>query len=209
MLRWISIAVSITVLAPSSGRADEATRAGCTVRLASVDAASVPTFRGECRWPVGAAFVTAVLTDPVRFAASSSSLEESRRLPDGRIVNVQTAGWPLADRQSTLVMSDELLPGGGLRRTYQLASSQEPPAGGRVQVSVDEGSWEVSAAPDGGTRVLLVMRYEPGGNLPPSLVQRASPGRIAVALAELRAAAETLARAGSANADVAAGPGGR
>lgn len=203
-LRKLLSTISLATLAASGSFAEGAP--GCEVRLESVDASQVPTFRGECRWSVAPAFVATVLTDPALLAASSSSLEESRRLPDGRILNVQKTGWPLDDRQSTLEVTDVPLPGGGVRRRFHLASAQEPTSEGRVQVAVDEGSWEIRPAPGGGTELALVLRYEPGGNLPPDLVQRMSPSRIARGLDELRIAAEALARAPGREGDVAAGP---
>ena len=189
----------------SAARANEATAPGCTVKLVRVDAQNVPTFRGECVWSVAPAWVAAVLTDPARLDASSSMLEKSERLPDGRIVNVQKTGWPFEDRQSTVVVEDEPLPGGGVLRRYKLASEQAPLAKGAVQVAVDEGSWEVAAHPQG-VRVVLEMLYAPGGNLPVSLVQSMSPKYIARGLDELRISAEKLARASGALPNVAAGP---
>ena len=206
MRQWRMVALSFSMLLAGPALADDADLGGCHVALVSVDAANVPTFRADCRWDVAPAWVRAVLSDPVRFAASSSSLKESLVLADGRIVNVQRAGWPLDDRQSTLEVRDEPQPDGGLVRSYRLAPQQAALASGRVQVGVDEGSWRVSAAPRGGTRIELVMRYEPGGNLPAGVVQSMSPPRIARGLDELRLAAEELARAPSADADVAAGP---
>jgi hypothetical protein len=178
---------------------------GCSVRLVSVDARNVPTFRGECVWSVAPAAVAAVLTDPARLSASSSMLKASNRLPDGRIVNLQKTGWPFEDRQSTITVSDEPLAGGGVRRRYQLAREQAPLAKGAVQVGVDEGIWELTAH-ESGTRVVLEMSYEPGGNLPGRLVQSLSPRYIAKGLDELRISAQRHARDDGGAAAVASGP---
>jgi hypothetical protein len=177
---------------------------GCTVRVASVSTLNVPTFRGECVWSVAPSWVSAVLTQPERFNARSSMLKSSEHLPDGRIVNVQKTGWPFEDRQSTIEVADEPLPGGGVIRRYRLASAQAPLVEGAVQVAVDEGSWTVTADPNG-TRVVLEMKYEPGGNLPAKLVQSMSPKYIARGLDELRANAEKLAATQPALPSVAAG----
>jgi len=190
--------------APHAALAD-ASVSGCTVKLVSVDTRHVPTFRGECEWSVAPVWVTAVLTDPVRLNESSSMLEDSRRLADGRIVNLQKTGWPFEDRQSTVAVMDEPLPDGGVRRSYRLADEQAPVADGAVQVAVDEGRWEIAASPNG-TRVTLEMTYEPGGNLPTRIVQSMSPKYIAKGLDELRVSAEKLAREGPPLPGVAAGP---
>jgi hypothetical protein len=185
--------------------ADDGKVGGCVVKLASVDAQNVPTFRGECVWSVAPASVAAVLSDPERLDAASELLIASERLADGRIVNVQKTGWPLDDRQSTIEVRDEPLPDGGLRRNFRLADTQATPREGAVQVSVDEGSYEIVADPLG-TRLVLVMRYEPGGNLPTRIVQSQSPKYIAKGLDELRAGAEQFARESPASRDVSSGP---
>jgi hypothetical protein len=203
--RAASALAGALALAGGAASAEDATAPGCTVKLVKVDAQNVPAFRGECVWSVAPAWVAAVLTDPARLDASSSMLEKSERLPDGRIVNVQKTGWPFEDRQSTILVEDEPLPGGGVLRRYWLASDQAPLAKGAVQVAVDEGSWEVAPHPQG-VRVVLQMAYAPGGNLPASLVQSMSPKYIARGLDELRVSAEKLARASGALPNVAAGP---
>lgn len=189
----------------ASAAANEATVPGCTVKLVSVDARNVPTFRGECAWGVAPGFIAAVLTDAKRLDASSSLLIASDPLPDGRIVNVQKTGWPFEDRQSTVEVHDERLADGGVVRRYKLAAEQVAPRDGAVLVSVDEGSWHVSATPSG-SRVVLEMRYEPGGNLPTRVVQNMSPKYIAKGLDELRVAAEQLARTNPDLPAVASGP---
>jgi len=198
------LAVGLPAAAVASAE-EEASAPGCTVRLVNVDARHVATFRGECVWSVAPAWVSTALTEPERLERPSSLLKSRQRLADGRIVHVQKTPWPFEDRQSTLAVRDELLPGGGVRRHYQLARAQAPLAEGAVQVTIDEGSWEVAPDPNG-TRVVLEMRYEPGGNLPTRIVQSMSPKYIAQGLDELRVNAEKLARQARALPNVAAGP---
>ncbi len=197
-----SVFAGIALGATPSAQAEEATVGACTVRLVNVDPNNVPTFRGECLFALAPAWVTAALTDA---RPSSSMLKSSDRLPDGRVVNVQKTGWPFEDRQSTIVIDDEPLPDGGVRRRYRLAGQQAPLAEGTVQVAVDQGTWEVTAHPTG-TRVVLEMRYEPGGNLPTRIVQTMSPKYIAKGMDELRISAERLAREAASVPGVAAGP---
>jgi hypothetical protein len=194
---WVGVA--------SSAFSDEASVPGCSVRLVSVDAQQVPTFRGECVWSIAPIWVAAVLTDPARLDASSSMLESSSRLPDGRIVNLQKTGWPFEDRQSTIEVVDEPLPAGGVRRRYRLSAIQAPLAEGAVQVGVDQGTWVIAADPRG-THLTLEMTYEPGGNLPTRLVQSMSPKYIARGLDELRVYAEKLSRESAGLPSVASGP---
>jgi hypothetical protein len=203
-----TVAIALCLfLAQATALADDDS-AGCTVLVASVDAHDVATFRAECHWRVAPAFVTAVVSDPVRLAESSSALLSSEKLPDGRLVNLQDTPWPAADRQSTLTVEQQGLPGGGLHRTFRLADVQAPVPANAVQVAVDDGSWEITTEPGGGTHLVLVMRYEPGGNLPPRFVHEMSPRHIARGLDELRVSAEALASAGAhGTPDVASAPG--
>jgi hypothetical protein len=191
--------------AATAAQADDTSAPGCVVRLLRVDERNVPTFRGECVWSVSPAFVSAVLTDSKRLHRTSSMLRASEQLPDGRIVNVQKTGWPFEDRQSTIEVSNEPLPDGGVRRRHRLAEQQAPLADGAVQVRVDEGLWEVVPHPSG-SHVVFELTYEPGGNLPTRIVQSMSPRYIARGLDELRRSAEKLARDGGALPGVAAGP---
>jgi hypothetical protein len=201
----MSVLVAVGLPAASVASAEEASVPGCRVRLVNVDERNVPTFRGECVWSIAPAWVSTALTEPERLERVSSMLKSRQRLPDGRIVHVQKTPWPFEDRQSTIAVRDEPLPGGGVRRRYRLADAQAPLVEGAVQVAVDEGSWEVAQHPDG-TRVVLEMRYEPGGNLPMRVVQSMSPKYIAQGLDELRINAEKLARQSRALPNVAAGP---
>jgi hypothetical protein len=201
----MSVIAGAALPAASVASGEEASGPGCTVKLVNVDERSVPTFRGECVWSVAPAWVSTVLTEPGRFERSSSLLKSSQRLADGRIVNIQKTPWPFEDRQSTIAVNDEPLPGGGVLRRYRLAEAQAPLVEGAVQVGVDEGSWEVAPHPSG-TRVVLEMKYEPGGSLPTRIVQSVSPKYIAQSLDELRVSAEKLAREGRALPNVAAGP---
>ncbi len=199
----VAALVAASALGGAAG-AEEARVPGCTVKLVEVSAQNVPTFRGECVWSVAPAWVAAVLADPARFGIRSELLRSTERLPDGRIVNVQKTGWPFEDRQSTVVVADEPLPGGGLVHRYRLAEEQAPLTDGAVQVTVDEAAWEVRPHPTG-THLVLEMKYEPGGNLPSTLVQSMSPKYIARGLDELRENAEKVARRQPALPDVAAG----
>lgn len=198
---WIAIAA---LGSTSAARADDTSAPGCTVKLARVSPQNVPTFRSECVWSIAPMWVSAALTDP-QDGHKSSLLKSSERLADGRIVNVQKTGWPFEDRQSTITQNDDPLPGGGVRRSYHLASQQAPLADGAVQVGVDEGLWEIGPHADG-SHVVFELTYEPGGNLPTRIVQTMSPKYIAKGLDELRVSAEKIARTKSATPNVASGP---
>jgi hypothetical protein len=160
----------------------------CAVELARVDA-GVGTFVADCRWHIAPRFVTAIVGDSRRVAEASSSLIESTKLADGRVVNVHSPGWPIADRQSTLAIDKRPLPGGGLMLAYELAPSQEPLPPGRVQALRDEGRWEIRGDGNGGTKLRYESRYDPGGGLPLVLVRSTVGSSIEESLREILAAA--------------------
>ncbi len=178
----------LALAAPVSAHASD-----CNVTLARTDQ-GVGTFVSTCRWPIEPRFVTAIVGNSQRLAEVSTSLAESHKLSDGRVVNVHSPGWPIADRQSTLAIEKTPLADGGLLLAYRLADAQEPLGRGRVQARRDEGRWESRADGRGGTQIRYETRYDPGGDLPSSLVRRVEHSSIEETLGEILRAAHALAR---------------
>ncbi len=173
---------------PHADGADAVARAGCLVRTTQIDARGVATVAAECRWPVAVDSVVATIRDPAKLAGALSSLVDCQRLPDGRVLQVHSPGWPLGDRQVTLDWRETELPGGGVRFEYQRAQRQEPLAAGRVAIGDHVGRWEIVPDPHGGTRLSYTSHYDAGGSLKPWLVRRFQKDGIAASLEELRAA---------------------
>lgn len=177
------IALLLAASAPASAGED------CALELARVDEAGVGTLVAECRWPIAPRFVTDIVGNSKRLAEVSSSLSESTRLADGRIVNVHSPGWPIADRQSTLAIAKQPLAEGGLVLEYEMTPPQAPLGRGRVQARRDEGRWEIRSDGNGGARLRYESRYDPGGGLPLAIVRRTVRSSIAEFLGEIFAAA--------------------
>jgi hypothetical protein len=191
MRRLAATLVTLSLGTPALA-ADEA---GCKIALTGTDAEGIGTYSSECHWPVAAHQVAEIIGDRRRLADASSSLAESTKLPDGRVVNVISVGWPIDDRQSTLTIEKTPLPDGGLLLSYTLAPVQVPLGPGRVQTRRDDGRWEIRSEGGSGCLVRYATSFDAGGNLPLSFVQRAMPQRVAKSLREVRAAAEASARA--------------
>jgi hypothetical protein len=196
LLRSLACAVLVAAVpgaggaaGPSAGEAGAVARAGCLVRTTQVDARGVATVAAECRWPLTVDAVVATIRNPAKLADALSSLADCRRLPDGRVLQVHSPGWPLGDRQVTLDWHETELPGGGMRFEYQRAQRQEPLAAGRVAIGDHVGRWEILPDPHGGTRLSYTSHYDAGGSLKPWLVRRFQKDGVASSLAELRAAA--------------------
>ncbi len=189
-LAALLLALAAPLAAAGEAADAELSRAGCSVRSAAVDAQGISRVEAACSWQdVAPEAVLAVLRDPARLARALSTLAECRRLPDGRLLQVHTVGWPIDDRQITLDWKETALPGGGTRFDYRGSARQEPLSTGRVLIRVDEGSWEIRASASGGTRLLYTSRYDAGGNLKPWVVRAFQKSGIATSLAELRASA--------------------
>lgn len=189
-MRHAALVLALVALATSATADDR----GCAIVRTAEGENGVGTYVAECRWPVAAAFVSAIVGSPSAMAATSSSLAESRKLPDGRVFNVISPGWPLDDRQSTLQIEKRVLPDGGLHLVYSLASVQEPLGEGRVQTRRDDGHWEIRSDGRGGCAIRYETTFDAGGNLPRAVVEHGIPKHMGLSLRELRAAAEAAAQ---------------
>ncbi|MBM4385960.1 MAG: hypothetical protein FJ091_21655 [Deltaproteobacteria bacterium] len=185
------ITALLFVVAPAA-LGNEASSPGCSVRRTAVDGEGVGTFSSECRWSVPFEFVARAFSDDELMRETNSNLGEGQDLGDGRRISTYTH-FAVADRQVTLEGAREDLPDGGFRPRYWMSPRQAPLAAGRVQVRVDEGTWEIAPAPGGGTHVRFEMRHDAGGNLSPWIVRKFQAPAIARSLDELRTAAEKLA----------------
>jgi hypothetical protein len=192
-LTAIATAALCAAALPALASEPEATAPGCTVVRTATDAEGVGTFVSECRWAVAYEFVERAFSDDELLEEANSNLGEGIDLGDGRSINVHTPGFPIADRQSTLESQREPLPGGGFRSLYWQSARQAPLEPGRVQVRIDEGTWQIRPAEGGGTALRYEMRYDAGGNLAPWVVRRFQAKGIATSLDEMRRAAEALA----------------
>ena len=196
---WIALALAAPALAETQD-GEDIVRAGCRIRTAHVDARGVATVEADCAWHLAPAALLAVLRDPAQLGAALSTLGECRRMPDGRLLQVHTVGWPLDDRQITLDWRETALPDGGVRLDYQRAARQEPLGNGRVQILEDSGLWEIRGDGPGDTKLHYTSRYDAGGNLKPWVVRRFQKEGIANSMEELAAAARALAaRSGGAS----------
>jgi len=145
--------------------------------------------RADCVWPVAPERVIEAVSDVGSHDDWLSSVTESTVRADGRVVQVHRASG-IADRQITLDVTRETLPGGGFRTAWTRASQQVPLVKGRVDCARDDGSWEVHPATGGGARVVYSLRYDPGGSVPAWVVRAFQKGGIADLVEEMRKVVE-------------------
>jgi hypothetical protein len=189
----------------ASVRPSDIHRSGCSVHLGASDARGIGDVTADCSWPLLPERVIAIVGDQDGIDEVLSTVSESTRLPDGRVVQVHTLGWAIADRQVTLRFRGWALPDGGHRIDFRRARAQQRLGAGRVQVALERGWWEIRPDGAGGTRLRYALRYDAGGNLPPWIVRSFQKAGVARSLAEVRRAAEVAERRAPA-APVAAGP---
>ena len=175
---------------PPSGAAGDL----CTVRVVGKDARGVAEIAATCLWPVPHGRVEEILRDQGNIDDVLSSVSESTLLADGRVLQVHSLGFGIADRQVTLAFRIESLEDSGIRLHFRRAPLQEHLQKGRVEIRVDTGFWQVSSDGGGGTRLDYSVRYDAGGHLEPWLVARFMRSGVERSMAEVRRAAERRAR---------------
>ena len=164
-----------------------AERAGCSISVGDRDGA-IDKIVADCVWPVAPSAAIAAVKNPETHDFLSSVVE-STRLADGRILQIHFASG-ISNRQVTLAFTDQDLADGGFKTGWTLAKVQEPLRDGLVAVPVNDGSWEVHPDGAGGSKVTYTLRYDAGGKVPAWLVRSFQKGGIADLVEEMRERAE-------------------
>lgn len=192
------LAAPASIPAPASagdeGRG-EAARTGCVTELAEPDARGITRVTADCYWAVPYPRVEAIVRNQGEIDTVLSSLDESTVLPDGRVLQVHSPGFGIADRQVTLDMHVRELAGAGIRVDFRRSRRQERLGAGRVAISVDDGFWQARPEGPAHTHLSYAVRYDTGGGLESWLARRFLRSGVARALAEVRHAAERPALA--------------
>ncbi len=187
MIRLLLALLLLPGLAFAGDRKVVSERAGCSISVGDRDGATDKII-ADCAWPVPHAKVIAAVKSPERHDFLSS-VEESTKLPDGRVLQVHFASG-ISNRQITLTFTDEDLSDGGFKTSWTRAGKQEPLRDGLVDVPVSDGSWEVHPDGNGGSKVTYSLRYDAGGKVPAWLVRSFQKGGIADLVEEMREQAE-------------------
>ena len=183
----------LVFLVPTLAHAERkvvAERAGCSISVGDRDADGNDLIIADCLWDIDKAKVIKAVKSPENHDVLLSSVEESTKLADGRILQVHFASG-ISNRQITLAFTDQDLPDGGFKTSWTRASKQEPLRDGLVDVPVDDGSWEVTSK-GGQTRVVYTLRYDAGGKVPTWLVRNFQKGGIADLVEEMKEAATKM-----------------
>jgi len=184
-----SAALLACLLIPATAFAGDrkvvAERADCAISVGDRDADGNDLIIADCTWPIAADKVIKAVKSPENHDDILSSVEESTKLADGRVLQIHFASG-ISNRQVTLAFTDQDLADGGFKTSWTVAPKQEPLRDGLVAVPVNDGSWEVR--PDGAnSKVKYSLRYDAGGKVPTWLVRNFQKGGIADLVEEMRA----------------------
>jgi len=174
----------------ASNRPGGLVRDGCVMQVADADAHGIAEVSADCRWPVAPERVVEIIRNNDDIDEVLSSVSDSRVLADGRVVQVHAMGRLVADRQVTLRFHSREFDDGGVRIDFESAREQHRLGEGRVQIALDEGSWEIRPDGLGGTRLRYAVRYDAGGSLKPWIVRGFQKAGINRSMQEIRLAAE-------------------
>ncbi len=182
------------LLTPAAAHAEDrkvvAERAGCSISVGDRDAAGNDLIVADCTWDIPADKVIKAVKAPEKHDEYLSSVEESTRLPDGRVLQVHYASG-ISNRQVTLAFTDQDLPDGGFKTSWTRAPQQEALRDGLVDVPVNDGYWEVH--PNGaGSKVIYSLRYDAGGKVPTWLVRNFQKGGISDLVEEMKGVAAKM-----------------
>jgi hypothetical protein len=165
----------------------------CELSLGPALGNGVVPMRAECHWPDLAPEklqgLLAAWGDHEKYFSSVVSCDVERT--DGARVWTKQVhrAKGIADREAVLVMERSKIEG-GYRYAWSLDNGDLVAADGNVLVGWDEGFWEFTADPNGGTRAVHQLAYDPGGSVPGFLVRWFQTSGLTAVVEEIEAYAK-------------------
>ena len=186
--------LAVLLLTPTAAEASErkvvAERAGCSISVGDRDADGNDLIIADCVWDISADKVIKAVKAPEKHDEYLSSVEESTKLADGRVLQIHYAAG-ISNRQITLTFTDKDLPDGGFKTSWTGSAKQEPLRDGLVVCPLSDGHWEVH--PNGtGSKVVYSLRYDAGGKVPTWLVRNFQKGGIGDLVEEMKTVAAKM-----------------
>jgi len=162
----------------------------CELSLGPASPTGVVPMRAECHWPdIAPDKVHALLGawgDHDRYWSSVQSSDVKRTDGARTWVHQVHQSKGIADRECIVVMQSESIDG-GTKYHWTLDQGQLQVGDGRVEVAQSDGFWEITAHPDGGTRAIHQLSYDPGGSVPGFLVRWFQTSGLTAVVTELEA----------------------
>ncbi|NCG18284.1 MAG: hypothetical protein GWP91_04630 [Rhodobacterales bacterium] len=189
---WIALIAPAVAAAPPGYVVVKET-AGCTLSKGPADPNGVAPMHASCHWPkVQLTRLQQMLApadgyDELIFAINVCEIV--RIEGDRTLVHQIQDIKGISARETLIWMHTETA--GELTRYAWNTADDEPLelVHGNVRAAQNDGYWEVSAHPEGGTRVDHHIAYSPGGSVPSWVVRWVSTGGLAQVMEEVRAKA--------------------
>ena len=152
---------------------------GVTVEQESVEDRALPIMIGTTTMNTDAERIAAWVTAVHTYVDWQHNCEEARVVnqPDGTTLTYNRVGspWPVSDRDVVLRSSRKDLDGGGIRLDFQSTEDANVDVlSGVVRMPRLVGSYVLTPAAEGATRVVYTVDSDPGGSLPAWLVKQAA-----------------------------------
>jgi len=181
--------LGLAIAAPPGFKVSKTTT-HCELSLGAPLGNGVVPMRAECHWADIApekvhALMAAWADHDLYFSAVSAS--DVLRTDGSRVwVHQVHVAKGISDREAILVMEKKPIPG-GFRYGWTLDNAGLTVATDRVAAAWDDGFWEVSAHPQGGTLAVHQLAYDPGGSVPSFLVRWFQTSGLTAVVEELEA----------------------
>ena len=187
-----TIALTLALAAPP-GFTEVKSEAGCTLFRGPTEADGVAPMRAECHWPeVAPEALITMLGDYAGYDEAIFAITRCEPLRvDGErtlVHQVQTTRG-IATREVLLWMQTSEADGATIVAWSAATGEPLELAEGNVRAPRNEGAWEIAAHPDGGSRVVHRIAYDPGGSVPSWVVRQFSVNGMLQVMAEVRAKA--------------------
>ena len=165
----------------------------CELSLGPALATGTVPMRAECHWPdVAPDKVHALLGawgDHDRYWSSVAQSDVQRTDGARSWVHQVHQSKGISDRECVVVMSSESI-SGGTKYQWTLDQGDLTVEKGRVKVAQSDGYWEITAHPDGGTKAIHQLAYDPGGSVPGFLVRWFQTSGLTAVVTEIEAYAK-------------------
>lgn len=183
--------LSVALAAPPGFKVTKTTD-HCELSLGPALPNGVVPMRAECHWadlsPDTLHGLLAAWADHDLYFSSVETSDVVRT--DGARVWVKQThvAKGISNREAILVMEKTAV-AGGARYGWTLDNGDAKPADGNVLAAWDDGFWEITAHPSGGTKAVHQLAYDPGGSVPSFLVRWFQTSGLTAVVEELEAAA--------------------
>lgn len=165
----------------------------CELSLGPALGNGVVPMRAECHWPdlepARLQGMMAALADHDLYFSSVVSSDVVRSDGARTWVKQVHRAKGISDREAILVMETTKV-GDAQHYGWALDNGDLVASSGNVLVGYDDGFWEFSAHPDGGTKAVHQLAYDPGGSVPGFLVRWFQTSGLTAVVEEIEAYAK-------------------